>query len=645
MPEHAPAPSRRPVRRRPPAIATRRNAFAARLLLTLALTLLILGGAQYWVVSAEFEQTFVRAGTAMAQDDARSIEAAYGRPHGQDPFGEVAEAIAVIGGRAHVNGVFLVDQRGIVVQSHDPAEIGEVETENVGLVQGGGTYAGPSRREDDGADTFEYVWPVRLDGALHALEIDVDGGAFRHQLEHLRRNTLALMIAGFVLAVPLFYLLGGRRLARLHHVAVSRATRDGLTDLGNQTSFQEELRRAAAHAIRSAEPLSVAVVDLDDFKVANDRNGHRAGDVLLTGVAELLADGSPGLSAFRIGGDEFALLMPGTDASCAERHLETVRTAAAGRLGGVTFSSGVAELDPEASDAGSVVEQADAALYEAKRRGRDRTVRFDDLDETLVVTAARIRALHALLVGAPVEVAFQPIWELHDARNRLVGFEALARPQVPELLEVGEAFEVAERIGRAHELDALCRRATLARASELPPGVLLFLNVSPQSLDHDELAGDALARAVRAAGLEPSRVVLEITERSVARLDRVVREATRLRALGFKLALDDVGAGNAGLEMLRSLPVDFVKIDRGVVSASSAGGSARAVLHAVVSFAAEVGAFVIAEGIESEEMLAHVRRPARRNGTDRRTGVQGAQGYLLGRPSVSLPVDEASAAA
>jgi EAL domain-containing protein (putative c-di-GMP-specific phosphodiesterase class I) len=199
------------------------------------------------------------------------------------------------------------------------------------------------------------------------------------------------------------------------------------------------------------------------------------------------------------------------------------------------------------------------------------------------------------------------------------------------------AFEVAERIGRAHVLDALCRRAVLARAHELPPGVLLFLNVSPQSLDQDELAGDALVRAVRAAGLEPGSVVLEITERSAARLDRVVREAVRLRALGFKIALDDVGAGNAGLEMLRSLPVDFVKIDRAVIVASGKGGSARAVLHAVVSFAAEVGAFVIAEGIENEAMLAHVREPGHRPDVIRPAGVHGVQGYLLGRPSVSLP--------
>lgn len=118
-----------------------------------------------------------------------------------------------------------------------------------------------------------------------------------------------------------------------------------------------------------------------------------------------------------------------------------------------------------------------------------------------------------------------------------------------------------------------------------------------------------------------------------------MREATRLRALGFKLALDDVGAGDTGLEMLRSLPVDFIKIDRAVIADSSAADSARALLQAVIAFATEMGAFVIAEGIETEAMLVHARRRPRRPMLLRPTGVRGAQGYLLGRPSSVLPGD------
>jgi EAL domain-containing protein (putative c-di-GMP-specific phosphodiesterase class I) len=192
-------------------------------------------------------------------------------------------------------------------------------------------------------------------------------------------------------------------------------------------------------------------------------------------------------------------------------------------------------------------------------------------------------------------------------------------------------------MGRAHDLDAVCRAAILGRAAELPPDALLFMNVSPQTLDHDLLAGNALVDAVLAAGLTPDRVVLELTERSMARLDVVVQEAKRLRSLGFKLALDDAGAGNAGLEVLSQLPVDYLKIDRSVVANALTSRSARAVLAGIIAIAGETDAYVIAEGIETVATLALVKEI----GTVERGAnwrVHGVQGYLLGRPDVRLPV-------
>ena len=171
--------------------------------------------------------------------------------------------------------------------------------------------------------------------------------------------------------------------------------------------------------------------------------------------------------------------------------------------------------------------------------------------------------------------------------------------------------------------------------AELPEDALLFLNVHPQTLDHDVLDGDRLVRAVRAAGLEPERIVLEVTEQSGARLAQVVAGATRLRALGFKIALDDVGSGNAGLETLRRLPVDYVKIDRSIVSAALTDVNAQAVLVAIVAYARRTDAFVIAEGIESDELLAFVRH-AHEIDEMQDLSIEGGQGYLLGRPEVDL---------
>ncbi len=320
--------------------------------------------------------------------------------------------------------------------------------------------------------------------------------------------------------------------------------------------------------------------------------------------------------------------------------LERLRRDVQHTLRTTTVSIGLAALAPGQADADTLQEQADAALSEAKRRGRNTVVTFDEIRESAsILPSAKAQALRRLLVDGQVGVAFQPIWDVN--RGEILAFEALTRPAAhygfsgPQ-----EAFDIAEKIGRSHDLDALCRDAILRRALELPHDALLFLNVSPQTLDLDLLAGTALVDAVVAAGLTPGRVVIELTERSMARLDVVVREATRLRGLGFRLALDDTGAGNAGLEMLSQLPVDYVKIDRAVLVNALGDKTARAVLAGIIAIARETDTYVIAEGIENAAMLALARRVGVQDG-DAPTGVQGAQGYLLGRPSESIPAPTA----
>ena len=287
----------------------------------------------------------------------------------------------------------------------------------------------------------------------------------------------------------------------------------------------------------------------------------------------------------------------------------------------------------------SLKEQADASLYEAKRRGRNDVVTIDMLEDVgSIVSSSKVNALRDLISGGTVDVVFQPIWDM--ANHAVLGYEALARlPALCRLAGPQEAFDVAESVGRAHVLDALCRRAVLERAIDLPPDVLLFLNMSPQTLDHDVLAGMALIDAVTAAGLTPDRVVLEITERSIARQEVVIREAKRLQALGFKLALDDTGAGNSGLEMLSRLPVDFVKIDRNVIVSAMEDRMARGVLAGIVAIAHQTQTYVIAEGIDDPRMLQMVREAG--TPVNENCGVHGAQGYLLGRPSLLIePADE-----
>ena len=416
------------------------------------------------------------------------------------------------------------------------------------------------------------------------------------------------MLLSLLIALPLFYVLGGRSVGALYRSALQRARRDGLTDLDNHRAFQDELARAVGESARYGTSVTLALLDIDDFKFENDRHGHQHGDRLLCELSALLRESRAGDRAFRLGGDEFALLLAHTDEAEADVPLGRIRSEVERRLSGVTTSIGFSAVAPEDREPSTLWGRADAALLEAKRRGGNAIVAAAEVvDSVPVVTIEKVRAVRALIDAGAVDVAFQPIWDLSG--TRVLGYEALARPRSSELSGPGEAFEIADSIGRGHELDAVCRRATLRLAGDLPPGALLFLNVSPQSLEHDALAGDSLVLAVRGAGYEPEQVVLEITERTDARKELLIPEAARLRALGFKLALDDVGAGNAGLEMLSALPVDFIKIDRAVVSSAVEDRGARAVMLAIMAFARESGSFVIAEGIESEAMLELARDP------------------------------------
>ena len=165
------------------------------------------------------------------------------------------------------------------------------------------------------------------------------------------------------------------------------------------------------------------------------------------------------------------------------------------------------------------------------------------------------------------------------------------------------------------------------QAPALPAHALLFVNVSPQSLDRDELAGSALVHAVAAAGLQADRVVIEIAARATTHLDVVVREAACLRRLGFRLALDDTGSGHAGLEVLSQLAVDFVKVDREVIVRAQAGTGGRGILAGIVAIAHEMRATIIAEGIENVGMLDLIRSATLASPLD-----TAAQGYFLGRP-------------
>jgi diguanylate cyclase (GGDEF)-like protein len=609
--------------------------FALRIVLALVVSMALLVVASQIFFTRAISQQLTDQGARYYAADGFALEKAYGE--GSDPADAMDDTLDLVDSlrdRPDVVSATLFDsEQREVVAPRDSKLTGELDP-NPNFDEALSrdlSYAGVETEGGEGGSHFEFIVPVKLDGGRYVLEVDQDATELNTQVAALRNKTVIFSTIALIVALVLFYFAAGRALLRRHGKAVKGATRDPLTGLGNHRVFQEELGRAVSFAMRRSESVALAVVDIDDFKLVNDRFGHQRGDDVLADFAQVLRSGRAEDRAFRIGGDEFALLMPGTDSEQARVALERILAKAASARNPTSITAGIALIAPGVdADATVLLEQADAALYEGKRTGSGCAIVFDEVAALSVITPAKVHSLRSLLAEPRLETAFQPIWNLRD--NEILGFEALARPWPGYGFEgPAEAFAIAEKIGRAHDLDAICRAAALARANELPDDVLLFLNVNPQSLTHSTGDGDRLVRSVNAAGLDPGQVVLEITERSQARLEHVIASAARLRKLGFKLALDDVGAGNSGLEMLRDLQVDFVKIDPSVVASAVDDPKAQAVVVAILAFARQAGAFVIAEGIESERILSFIRHAHEMKVMNERV-IDGGQGFLLGRP-------------
>jgi diguanylate cyclase (GGDEF)-like protein len=609
--------------------------FGARLFVTVLLSFALIGVVGYVLLDRSLTHNQILAYAATQRADAKGFEALGARAANPaqairrvDPFLDFVKQ------RPGAVDVTLIDPHHVVRTSSNDSLIGtkDLDRHMAAAVEHGAAYAGHQVERTEDRRDFEFIVPVNLPGGRYAYEVVYDHRAFDAQLHDVRTVIGLIALLALFGGGGVFYLVGGRRLMRDHRMSLRRATRDGLTDLPNHRAFQEELPQTVASAERYQEPLALALVDVDDFKLINDREGHPHGDAILKRVSAVLHDVRPGDRPYRIGGDEFALLFAHADAEGAKilarrlcRNLADV---------GIKVSVGLSAL--RAGEQGETLRaEADAALYETKRHGGNGSAHFDDMGEQLAVgTSEKKEAVRRLIEEGRLTTDFQPIWDI--GTETLLGVEALARPDPSYGLSgPAEAFDIAEQIGRVHLLDVLCAVSALRVAPELEPNTLIFINLSPSTLDLDADGDDWLQMAVEQAGLPPKRVVVEVTERFGGRTASVVRCLQRLRQQGFKIAVDDVGTGNSGLEMLRKIEAEFVKIDRSIVSAAATEPGARAVLMAMATFARQTGAFVIAEGIEDEETLQFLRAIDDHR-LDSDPIIQGGQGYGLGRPSPHL---------
>jgi diguanylate cyclase (GGDEF)-like protein len=428
------------------------------------------------------------------------------------------------------------------------------------------------------------------------------------------------------------------RLRTMYDTARLDSLIDPLTGLGNHRAFQEEFRRQIEDARRRDTPLALVLIDLDDLKLVNDQAGHAGGDDLLEATGRLLASATRSADrAFRVGGDEFAVLLPGTDADTAlvitrrllVRALEPESRPPHDRP--ISFSAGVSAFPELGRQASHIYRQADAALYSVKHHGRTGVEIFDperhgasDDERTtpeLAAAVARVAKAHAL---RPV---YQPIFSLQTGDP--IAFEGLVRPSEDAGFATPDAlFVAAEAAGRTTELDLACLDVILARAF-LASGQYLSVNLSPRTIESDEFSAAELVRRFERAGFDPGQVVLELTEREAAEdIERLRSNLEACRAHGMRVAVDDVGAGNAGLQLLSQMRFDIVKIDLSLVQRGVLRESALGVLRAIGELARRWDATIVAEGVETPEQLETVRG----------LGFAAAQGYLLGRPD-----DEATA--
>jgi EAL domain-containing protein (putative c-di-GMP-specific phosphodiesterase class I) len=346
--------------------------------------------------------------------------------------------------------------------------------------------------------------------------------------------------------------------------------------------------------------------------------------------------------AFRVGGDEFALLLPTAD---LETGLTVARRMLASALAGghvegptepFSLSIGISAYPAPSAVSGLLYRHADAALYWCKRHGRTNAVAYDPgrhgvlPDERSVEDVSA--ALGTILAQKSLRPVYQPIFSMETGEP--IGYEGLIRPtDGAPMADANSLFAAAERAGRTVELDMACLDVVARGIDGLEPGVYLSVNVSPRTLESDQFHPVELTAIFGRRGIRPDQLVIELTEREeVQDLQQLRRNAAACRRAGMRLAADDVGAGNAGLRLLSEIHFDIVKVDLSLVQGGILHDPSHGVLRALQELAARWSATIVAEGVETGEQLAVIRE----------LGITAGQGYLLGRPARERRVERLS---
>jgi diguanylate cyclase (GGDEF)-like protein len=456
-------------------------------------------------------------------------------------------------------------------------------------------------------------------------------------------SALALAIAGVVLSLVvgiLVFILGTGRSLALRLVAERtgelrfQALHDPLTGLPNRTLVMDRIEQLLARSRRSRTDGALLYVDLDEFKNVNDTLGHAAGDQLLVMAATRLRDALRDVDTVgRMGGDEFVVLIDGSDLEAApeivaKRLLDAMRQPF--QLGETAtpliMSTSIGIAAGDRANAGALLRDADVALYQAKADGKNRYHTFNLALQA--ETSNRIALefdLRAALNDGQFRLAYQPIYKLDDLT--LVGVEALIRWQHPSqgLIWPDEFIPILERTGQIREVGCwVLREACVQMAAWHARGdtLAVSVNVSGVQLDGDTIVDD-VRDALAFSGLDAASLTLEMTETALMRdANETARRLSAIKSLGVRIAVDDFGTGYSSLGYLQQLPVDCLKIDRTFTNAITSSSESKALVATVVQMASDLGLTTLAEGVETPEQLDELRSQH----------VQEVQGFLLARP-------------
>ncbi|MEX1179280.1 MAG: EAL domain-containing protein [Cucumibacter sp.] len=491
--------------------------------------------------------------------------------------------------------------------------------------------------------TEVYVPLVREGRAIGTVEVYVDqtesSAVLAAALQDAFLKTLGILALGF--AVPAgAYGWRSRQQARTARKLDFAARFDALTGTMNRASFRSHVEASLDRAWQNNQKVAVHFLDLDKFKDVNDTHGHAIGDAVLAMAADRLREaiGVEGELA-RLGGDEFAVsqtILGDEDEAgrLARRIVEALARpyAVGGAVLTIAGTIGYAVFPRHGNSVAKLLRAADIALYKAKHEGRGLALGFEPSMEAERQLRLDLEArLRAALADGEFALYFQPLYE--TASGALQGFEALLRlndndgkPITPDIF-----IPIAEEIGLIGDIGEWVVKEACRIAAEWPDNLIVAVNLSPVQFQ-DAAIVETVSRALAGSRLPARRLELEVTETIlIANTERVLSVLRKLKSIGVSIALDDFGTGYSSLSYLWRFPFDKLKVDRSFMAdLGNDGSKTMEVLNTIIALGKVLDLKVTAEGVETEEQVALLKR----------INCDLMQGYLLGRP---MPVAEIAA--